>query len=710
MEPTVTMNDNLRSFLDRDFIMPAHSINGLEGNLVSRYLYGTGEGGSRSYYKDVISLVLTQLGDKKGVSFDTFPNRAGETALGRYYDNANKILLNEVIASNAPLAYPTQILAHETFHKHLSEKNISAKYMGANQRNYVEGHHPSLARILGFTNEGFYYRLNHDEKQAYAYNEAFINSFLSQAYSLATFMKDPEKQQFVLDEKKFIDSKNAAIRNQIATAENNFIAKVLPTFYDRANTTFNSLSTFFLDCQVNSREEVMRDYPRLISRLEKVYPKGKASPYTAVFAMAEILGACPQNEKIDTFVDLMTTSRIDVGGALADILVRSRVPLTQNDFTRLAISTHNANMGMPELFSTEALDKIDEAVWAKNLVASVGPQVARETVADLKMSGKLPNTNFNAVESVLAKCSDKPLLNIGGVDVYSCRELLQIISHRESSNYERFSNNLVYFQTCGALSKNLASIINHFDVPTADNEEFVTALQNFVQNPRAMQFPEKETRNEVGILYSPVVSEKIAEYVGEVRAQGTQNNPMETEFTPTDSNGTSYTVLLDKSASDLGKSIAELSKQMQNLAQVINNIDVSTLIARLGLDPNITTTNNQNGEQTVHIASGANVEGEQPEPEITVSVRNSGKDAVVLAQDSPEPDNQFVDPLLEGQTDDAQEVMLEGLETKFNVIPQQVSGVAESLIAENGPIAEVTPVPEVAPVAEVAPIDIVPEQ
>ncbi len=600
------MDDNLRSFLFKDFIIPSENPNALEGNLVARFVYGT-DGKTEDFYKDVISLVLAQLGDKKGTSFDTFVDKNGPR--GRFSANANKLSLNEELIGPEPQAYSTLIASHETYHKHQSEVNKKAKLFSRWQDRFVTSSDDRLGNLLGFTNSRNLYYINNAEKQAYTYDGVFIKSFLGKAYDLAHFMKDPVREQAILEQQAFIEKKTQSEQKTIENNENLFIARNMPKFYAAANSTFNNLVSYFLDIQANSKEEVIREHGDLIARLSTLTKSGNADENIAAFAMTLALGGCPKKENVQTFIDALTTSRVDVGEYALRGITHNRVPITQGDFTRLSLSTNNTAGELPKFFTPELLDRVDETTWAKNLVLTVGKANALSLIEQFKSSGEMPNTDFNLVEKHVASYSDKPLLTIGGTPFYNCRDILQFVSTRESAKYAKFQNNIMYYQNCGVYSESLANVITHFDNPSADNEEFVSALSNFVQNPRTMQFEDKETRSEISAFFTPKVSEELAKYIGKVREQGTENHPEQTEYTPVTQDGKTYEVALEESANELSKVINDLARNIQRINSAINEIGIPVLLERLGIKDAVSVK--VDGDKTVvHISEGLTTKSE----------------------------------------------------------------------------------------------------
>ncbi len=578
------IDDNLRSFLYKDFILPSNNPEALQHTLASRLVYGT-NGNSEQYYKDVISFALAQLGVKKGVSYDTFNAPANDPIKGKFLGGANKIIADEVFLEKVPLAHSSIMLSHEAFHKHQYEINKHAKILSSRERSYTTSHDKKLLSLLGLTNNSMFYHITNSEKQAYVYDGIFISSLLTKAQELATFMRDPEKQAQIAESQKQIRDITSAEQNTTATYENMFISQHMPTFYNAANKTFNNLVSYFLDSQVNSKQELERSYSPLLKRLSTIIDDKNPTPEIAIYAMTKILGVLPKKENVETFIDAVTTSRNDVSEMALMGIVHNRVPITQGDFTRLALSSNLTGKEMPKMFEPKNLDGVEETAWVKNLVLTVGATEARNVIAQFKASGEMPNTDFDVVEKYASTFSDKPLLSVDGTPFYNCKDLLQYVSARESQKYARFGNNIIYYQTCGMLSKNLANVINHFNNPSADNEEFISALEGFVANPKAIQFSEKEERTEIGTTFTSTVSEKLAEFIGEVRAQHMEDHPNRTDYIPVEtSSGKTYSQALVISAEQLSDSLLSLTQSIKQLTDTINKISVPVLLERLGVN------------------------------------------------------------------------------------------------------------------------------
>lgn len=618
------INDNLRSFLYKDFILPSSNPTALEGTLASRFLYGSSNE-TMGYYKDVISLALSQLGEKKGVSFGTF-TRNGDVADGHFFEEENKVVVAEDFINERPRSLVTLVLSHETFHKHQYEVNKQAKLLGKWQDRYTIGTTPAMPALIGFGNRDMYYRLNNCEREAYAYDGIFTNSFLTKAQELATFMKDDARQAQIAKEQDFIRNYSNVEMRRINTSENLFISRDLPGFYKSANQSFKGLVSLFLDLQSNSQDEVRRDYSGLIDKLNLAFNTDFNSNLSqqamVARAMPIILSACPKKENVESFIDTITTCRTDVGDFAMRGIIKDRVPITKGDFTRLALSSNNGSKDLPRLFNPEILDKVDETEWVKNLVLTMGTAQAQTIIEQFKTSGGMPNTDFDYVEKYLSSFSSKPMVTINGTPFYSCRDILQYVSERESRAYEKFGNNVIYYQSCGMYSKNLANIINHFDNPSADNPEFVSALNNFVVSPKLMQFSETETRSERSLFFTPKVSEELENYMQLVREQGTENNPQQTQYNPVADNGNGYTIELKLSATELAESIAGLAKSIQKVADTINEIGIPKLLERLGITDLVSVENAENNP-IVRVTSGPSQEqpsSEESKPEILATV------------------------------------------------------------------------------------------
>ncbi len=581
---SIKLNDNLRNLLDNDFVIPSSNPSELENNLVSRFLYSTNGSGSKEYYKDVVSLALAKLGEKSGVSFDMFKSHSDRVVLGKFWHEANKISLEESFLGKRPIAYATTVLSHETYHKHQHEVNKQAKLFSRWQDRYTIGHSLMLQKVLGLNYNNMFYRINKHEKDAYTYNSLFMNSFLNKAEELAKFMRDPERQQYVQSQQLLVQEIDRVNQQSIETSENMFIANHLQEFYEKSARTFSRLVSYYLDSQSNSHEELRNNYSDIMTMLSSLSDSKNASSSMAVIAMAEILGACPQKENVETFIDLLTTSKIDSSYEALSKIISSRVPITQNDFMRLAISSRNSEDGLPNLFDPKTLDKVDEEVWAKSLVATMGTKQARETIEKFKTAGEMPNTDFGVVEKVLYNYSEKPLLSIDGKDFYNCRDILQFVSANESAKFSKFGDNIVYYQTCGTLSKTLANIVNHFNNPTANNPDFVAALDTFVNNPRMMQFKDNEIRNEVSAVFTSNVSDKIAEYIDAVRTQGTHHSPQDTEYVPLTETGMEYDEALEDSLAKLANSLKELATTVNTLSRSIQDEGLSFIMQRFGAE------------------------------------------------------------------------------------------------------------------------------
>ena len=620
-------NDNLKSILDDGFVLPTTNQTALEGTLAKRFLYGTNN--SREYYKDVISLVLSQLGVKGGVSFDTFVPQVDDHSYGKFLLNANKILLSEQFANADPMTYVTQVLAHETFHKYQSEEDKASKMFGPNRGKHFVGDNNVLAKLLGFTTTSGLYNINNGENEAFIYNSLFINSFLTKAGELAKFLNDPEKQEYVRSQQDYISRVNNAIKLKRESEENTFISKVLPAFYEKSMNTFDSLVHYFLDSQTNSPEELRQDYPELYDKLSSFTFSGVGYPSLAAFSMTALLGACPKKEKVEEFIDTITTSRFDVGDGVIHGIVNNGTPITKTDFTRLAISSRNGDTELPQLFYPKSLDNVNENVWAKNLVVTMGVSQARVIIEDFKNSGEMPNTDFHAVEKVLSSYSTKPLINIDGKNFYNCRELLQFVSARESANYSQFANNAVYYQTCGMLSKNLASLVNHFETPSADNVEFVSALKEFVQNPSAIKYEDTEPRSEVGIIFTPRVSHKVAEFINQARVQQTEDQPSKTVFSPVNKNGVPYEDILNESLGQLTQAIKELTKDIENLTNNINKGELPEILEKLGINQKSIQIDTSDKQVACVSGSGFKMKDDDKDasPDLVVTIKDSGRQA-----------------------------------------------------------------------------------
>ena len=234
--------DKYKNLSKESFITPTRSYRQLERSIVKQiFKVGDRQDNISGLHKDILSLTLSKLGVKQGISFSYFkPTKEGfGTTYGYFSSFRNAISFNENFSSIKNIGRAIETLSHEVMHKSQDERSFNAKYFNKDMNNFTVTDNPIYAKLCGFNNPRSFYHVNKKENEALKYGGRFAERILSKVFSRQRFSLFNSNSKFIKEQKEYVSLLKNEESKLIDLRENVFV-NAMPNIYARSVNTFNS--------------------------------------------------------------------------------------------------------------------------------------------------------------------------------------------------------------------------------------------------------------------------------------------------------------------------------------------------------------------------------------------------------------------------------------------------------------------------------------
>ncbi len=424
----------------------------------------------------------------------------------RYYDNLFKFV---TLISN---------ISHETFH--ICQDNIKdyRKYNIDTEERSITSNSTKIAKILGMEDLWLvFYYANIMERQAFLHEINFTENFLTEAQDLAK--SENKHLSYTLIKAALSQYKKFQVKpimRKIAKADKKFIENI-PNLYSKADKNLERYISLIEKNRDGDRYS-LKDVISEIKLLKDVSIQNKNYRYLRPYiAITGLLSFVPIRERVVDYLNVILSSR-GVTDVLVDILLDNKVPLSQSDFAKIFVCSDYYKENGCNFLDSNCLVKLDEETICKNFLISQGPKVMKEKFFEL----------FKDHEDLLSILDVDKINKM--IDEYP-KETIFL----KGKSFEGTSQILYYTldtlidggiieEDDFALAKieiadNLVNIIRHFDYPTPDNNEYLLALYNFIENPFEKQFEVEDEFSELSSMHDYHLSEKLADYIASQRQE-----------------------------------------------------------------------------------------------------------------------------------------------------------------------------------------------
>jgi len=528
-----------------------------------------------AFAKEVVALNLGQMGYKSAVNFDVKEFSKEDDRLGSF--GKGTITVSEKVLrqdSKFGLEVVTDVLSHETRHAVQTKSDLQNKMFAKSNEEFYSFNNTLTAKIAGGPNRMVYYLVK-AEDDAYLHGHTFAMDLVNKAIMLSNKSGDMVAKEALLKDLQTLRKITKVSLDTEEMQKNAFMA-YLPTFFDRHIKTFDMMHNLAKDSHMG---RTISGDPRLtyLKSLIGDVRGLSTDPYNfSMEVMPTLLSYIPERSRVDAFVNLMISSPYEhvVADTFQEI-VKNRVPITQNDMTKifLQFDPFNRYECFNDMFKhTNEIKQIDEVVLAKTLVKTQGVDFARD-VAD-KLRGE-DNFDTQKFDSVLQGLKSAPLFRLErGRAVYSPSEALEIATENfaKSSNIELHSGK--YYEVRAYFSQNLANIVDHFGV--RQDDEFRASIKAFVINPMKNQFEKpQEEISQAPVPFVRGISKKVEAYIAKNAKPFDRNEKVSRVSSGAREIGASLSLAsISKTLTD---SISKLADSIKELAKTIDDLSIDRI-------------------------------------------------------------------------------------------------------------------------------------